>query len=375
MSNTKSLISNLIKVMGNDCAAVAADGIVAGDVANWIDTGSYSLNAVLSGSIYRGLPSNKITAFAGESATGKTFFVLSIVKHFLEQNPDAVVIYFESESALTKEMLQQRKLDVNRIIIVPVATVEEFKAQALRMVNSYLDLSPEDRPVMMFCLDSLGMLSTNKEMADSHEGKDVRDMTRSQVIKAAFRVLTLKLGKANIPLLIANHVYDVIGSPHGGKETSGGSGPKYAASTTITLTKAKARGEDIGGGSTDREVVGSVISCTAVKSRLTIEGSKIKTLLTHKHGLSRYYGLFDLAERAGVFVKNGRRYQILDWHDAVWKKDILARPETYYTTEVLDKIDEWVQANFMYGASTDEDVSAFFDQLGEGGECTEMCDE
>ena len=98
-------LKQIIKDTGNEYASLVSDGVEAGDVDTFIDTGSYIFNALLSGSIYGGIPSNKITAVAGESATGKTFFVLGMCKHFLDNNPEAVVIFFESESALTKQLI------------------------------------------------------------------------------------------------------------------------------------------------------------------------------------------------------------------------------------------------------------------------------
>ena len=95
-------LKDIIKEVGNEYASIVSDGVEAGDVDSFIDTGSYIFNALLSGSIYGGLASNKITAIAGESATGKTFFLMGIVKNFLDKNPNAGVIYFESESAITK---------------------------------------------------------------------------------------------------------------------------------------------------------------------------------------------------------------------------------------------------------------------------------
>ena len=93
----------------------------------------------------------------------------------------------------------------------------------------------------MFVLDSLGMLSTSKELEDSAAGKDTRDMTRAQIVKAIFRILTLKLGKANVPMLVTNHTYDVVGAYVPTKEMGGGSGLKYAASTIIYLQSLKRR--------------------------------------------------------------------------------------------------------------------------------------
>ena len=230
-------LKDIIKETGNEYASLVSDGVEAGDVDSFIDTGSYIFNALLSGSLYGGLPSNKITALAGESATGKTFFLMGIVKNFLDSNPNSGVIYFESESAITKQMVIDRGIDPERMVILPVTTVQEFRTQSLKVLDSYL-MKADKRPMLM-CLDSLGMLSTTKEVEDTSSGKETRDMTRAQVLKAAFRVLTLKLGKAKIPMVITNHTYDVVGSMFPTKEMGGGTGLKYAASSIVYLSKRK----------------------------------------------------------------------------------------------------------------------------------------
>ena len=131
-------LKNIIKEVGNEYASIVSDGVEAGDVDSFIDTGSYIFNALLSGSIYGGLASNKITAIAGESATGKTFFLMGIVKNFLDKNPNAGVIYFESESAITKQMIVDRGIDPDRMVIMPVTTVQEFRTDSLKVLDHYL---------------------------------------------------------------------------------------------------------------------------------------------------------------------------------------------------------------------------------------------
>ena len=132
-----SFFDKVIKTSGNEYASLVSDGVEAADIDSFIDTGSYIFNALLSGSIYGGLPSNKITAIAGESATGKTFFVMGMVKNFLDANPDAGVIYFESESAITKQMVIDRGIDPQRMVMFPVTTVQEFRTQALKVLDKY----------------------------------------------------------------------------------------------------------------------------------------------------------------------------------------------------------------------------------------------
>ena len=291
-------LDTVIKDSGNEFASIVSDGVAAGDVDNYVDTGSYIFNALVSGSLYGGIPSNKVTALAGESSTGKTFFALSVVRNFLEANPTGGVIYFETESAISKEMIESRGIDSQRMVLFPVSTIEEFRTQACRIVDKYMK-EPKREP-MMFVLDSLGMLSTSKEMDDISNDKQVRDMTKSQLIKGAFRVLTLKLGQAKIPMIVTNHTYDVIGSYVPTKEMGGGTGLKYAASTIIYLGKKKEK--------EGTELVGNIIKCEAKKSRLTKEGSKIETrLYFDERGLDKYYGLLELGEQYGVFERKGNR--------------------------------------------------------------------
>ena len=335
-----SFLNSVIKDLGNEYAAVVTDGIAAGDTASFVDTGSYIFNALVSGSIYGGIPSNKVTALAGESTTGKTFFALSVVRHFLESNPEGNVIYFESESAISKQMMEERNIDVARVGLVPVVTVQEFRTQAMKIVSEYEKLKESDRPPLLMVLDSLGNLSTSKEMEDSAAGKDTRDMTRAQVVKSIFRVLTLNLGRANIPLLVTNHTYEVVGAYVPMKEMSGGTGLKYAASNIIFLSKAKEKD--------GTEVVGNIITATNRKSRFTKENSKVKIRLFYdERGLDKYYGLLELGEQYGVFERVGNRYKV--GGSSVYPKQILANPDKYFTPEVMQALDEAAQKEYKYG--------------------------
>ena len=334
-----NFLQDVAKEIGNEYAGLVSEGIAAGDTSGYIDTGSYIFNALVSGSIYGGVPSNKITAIAGESSTGKTFFCLGIVQHFLDSNPDAGVIYFESESAISKQMIVDRGIAADRMMIVPVSTIEEFRTQSCRILDKYMEQDAADRKPMMFVLDSLGMLSTEKEIADIGDGKQVRDMTKSQLIKGAFRVLTLKLGKADVPMLVTNHTYDVIGSYVPMKEMGGGSGLKYASSTIIYLSKKKEKD--------GKEVIGNIIKCKAAKSRLTKENSEVETRLYYDRGLDRYYGLLELGEKHGIFQRVGNRIKFGE--SSVYPKSVLADPTKYFTEEVMQQLDEAAAKEFRYG--------------------------
>ena len=333
-----SFLKNVIKETGNDYGAIVADGVDAADVDSYVDTGSYIFNALCSGSIYGGLPANKITAIAGESATGKTFFALGVCETFLKHNEEANVVFFESGSAITKDMIEQRGIDSSRMAILPVTTVQEFRYQALQVLD-YYEREGGGTPLLL-CLDSLGMLSTTKEIQDTEEGKETRDMTRAQIVKATFRVLTLKMGKLKVPMIMTNHTYDVVGSMFPTKEMGGGSGLKYAASTIVYLSKKKDKD--------GTEVVGNIIHCKTYKSRLTKENQMVDVRLSYTKGLDRYYGLLELGEKHGVFSKVSTRYELPDG-SKIFGKQILEDPTKYFTDEVMEKLDAAAKVEFSYG--------------------------
>ena len=333
-----SFLKNVLKETSNEYGTIASDGLTTADVSGYVDTGSFVFNALVSGSLHGGLPQNKITALAGESATGKTFFVLGVVKAFLESDPKAQVVFFESESAITRDMFEARDIDTSRIALLPVTTVQEFRYQALATLDAYQE--EDNRPPILMCLDSLGMLSTTKEMTDTAEGKETRDMTRAQIVKATFSVLTLKLGKLGVPLIMTNHTYDVVGSMFPQKEMGGGSGLKYAASQIIYLSKKKDKD--------GTEVVGNIIHCKTYKSRLTKENQMVDVRLSYTKGLDRHYGLLDLAVEAGIFKAVSTRIELPDG-TKTFGKTINNDPEKYYTEEVMEQIDTFAKEKFCYG--------------------------
>ena len=333
-----TFIKDLIKDVGSEYASLAQD---IEEDESFVSTGSYIFNALVSGSINGGISGNKITAIAGESSTGKTFFALAVVKHFLDTHPDAICVYYDTESAITKNLLSERSIDTSRVVVMNVVTIEEFRTKALQCVDKYQKLPDGEKVPMMFVLDSLGMLSTEKEIGDALAEKNVRDMTKSQLVKGAFRMLTLKLGQANVPLIVTNHTYDVIGAYVPTKEMGGGSGLKYAASTIIYLSKKKEKD--------GKEVIGNLIKAKTAKSRLSKENQEVTVRLYYdERGLDAYFGLLELGELGGLWKNVAGRYEIDG--KKVYAKEIYKHPEKYFTPEVLEKLDEIAKKTFSYGA-------------------------
>jgi RecA/RadA recombinase len=333
------LLKDIVKEIGGDYAQLASE---IDEKETYVDTGSYIFNGLVSGSIFGGVSGNKITAIAGESSTGKTFFSLAVVKNFLDCNPDSYCLYFDTEAAVNKSLLASRGIDLDRVAVVNVVTVEEFRSKALKAVDIYLKTPEDERKPCMFVLDSLGMLSTEKEITDALNDKQVRDMTKSQLIKGAFRMLTLKLGQANIPMIVTNHTYDVIGAYVPTKEMGGGSGLKYAASTIIHLSKKKEKD--------GTEIVGNLIKAKTAKSRLSKENKDVTVRLYYdERGLDRYYGLLELGEIGGLWKNVAGRYEMNG--KKVYAKVILKDPEEYFTEDVMQKLDSIAKSEFSYGSN------------------------
>ena len=329
-------LKDIVKEIGGEYTQLASE---IDETETFVDTGSYIFNALVSGSIFGGVSGNKITAIAGETSTGKTFFSIAVVKNFLDNNPTGYCLYFDTEAAVTKSLLESRGVDTSRLVVVNVVTVEEFRTKALKAVDIYLKKKEDERNPCILVLDSLGMLSTNKEINDALAEKDTRDMTKAQLIKGAFRMLTLKLGQAKIPMLVTNHTYDSM-SLYGGKQMSGGSGLQYAASTIIYLSKSKEKD--------GTEVIGNIIKAKTHKSRLSKENRDVEIRLYYdERGLDRYYGLLELGELGGMWKNVAGRYEIDG--KKIYAKQILKEPETYFTDEVMEKLDVIAKSEFSYG--------------------------
>jgi RecA/RadA recombinase len=330
-------LKDIVKEIGDEYTELASN---IDETETYVDTGSYIFNALVSGSIFGGVSGNKITAIAGESSTGKTFFSLAVVKNFLDSHPDGYCLYFDTEAAISKSLLESRGVDTTRLVVVRVVTIEDFRNKALKAVDIYLKAPVDERKPCMFVLDSLGMLSTDKEITDALNEKQVRDMTKSQLVKGAFRMLTLKLGQAKIPMIVTNHTYDVIGAYVPTKEMGGGSGLKYASSTIVYLSKKKEKD--------GTDVVGNIIKAKTAKSRLSKENKVVEIRLFYdERGLDKYYGLLELGELGGLWKNVAGRYEING--KKLYAKEIFKDPEKYFTAEVMQALDETAQKEFSYG--------------------------
>jgi RecA/RadA recombinase len=351
-----SFLKNITKSVLTNKEVIEAGCV--GDVTGYINSGSYVFNALLSGSLYGGFPSNKITGLSGLSGVGKTYYALQAIEAFLDAHPDNVVVLFDSETAIESKMFEQRGIDTSRIIVETVNTIETFRHKSLNLVMNYAkEMKDYSEPRMLLVLDSLGQLSSNKEVGDIESGSDKRDMTKAQLIKGGFRVLTEKCGLYNIPFIVTNHVYSSMGL-FPTTVQAGGNGLVYSASTIIVFGKGKEKeGTDI---------VGAIISAKTAKARFTKQDQVVKTRLSFETGLDKWYGMDDFADKSGAIEKKGNMFLVPNDKGEMVKKfgkAMMKEPEKYFTEEVMEKIEKWVKATFLYGS----DAKSYLD-LADGEE-------
>lgn len=333
--------------------AATAEQRVFGEPTDYYDTGVLLFNAQLSGSIYGGVANTGVMVFAGESTTGKTYFLLSLIKSFQEKHPEGIVNLFISENALTKQRLIDRGIDTSRIIISPVATIEQWRTQSVEFLDWILEMPEKDRPKAMIALDSLGQLSTEKEVSDIADGSNTKDMTRPALVRGAFRVLDMKGTAANVPIVCTNHSYTAVTTFKAPQVMSGGGGPLYSAGTVIMFSKKKDRDADL-------SVVGVLIKAKAEKNRAAKENTAIEINLNYDTGLNRYYGMVDVGIEAGVFRRAGG-YIVMPDETKAREKAMYANPTVHFTKDILDKIDAYCKIKFSYGQGNnsvpEQDVS------------------
>lgn len=346
----KDFFRTFVDDLGDPDTSIAADGTASSEFSGYIDTGSYVLNAALSGSIFGGFPNNKAVVFAGDPATGKTFFALGLVKQWLAQNKDGRVFYFDTESAVTNQMMEARGIDPKRVAKSEPDSLEGFRNTAVKLLDKYAEIPKDERFPLLLVLDSLSMLPSRKEMADVVEEKDTKDMTKPGVIKGTFRLIRLKLAKVQVPFIITNHVYAQIGAYMPTKTMAGGSGAQYASDTIVMLSKKQEKVGD--------DIVGILVHVHVKKSRLSRENTKVDVRILFDGGLDRYYGLLDFAVEAGLIKKVSTRYELPDG-SKVFEKAILAKPETVFTQELLEQLDAYMKPKFTYtaGSVADEAVN------------------
>lgn len=301
----------------------------------FIDSGNVMFNVLLSGEYDKGYPSGKVVSLAGVSSVGKTYMGLEALRNAQALGYTAVI--YDSEFANNdKEMLKARGINLDQLLYIPVDTVESLKTSLLNLIE---EIGADDKVIVL--IDSIGNLSTVKELADSIEGSEKKDMTRAAQVKALFRTVTLKAGIKQVPVLTIQHTYTQVGSFIPSQQVSGGSGVLYNSSIIVEFTKAQDKDKD--------GVVGSIITAKNTKNRFAKEKSKVKFGINYTSGINRYSGLLEWCEESGFFKKDGRGYIYQD--KKFQKSDITV---DFWETLLAGDLGKALSECYKYQSSTDE---------------------
>lgn len=222
----------------DDTAEIIADSAYS-NIQDWIPTGNYLLNACISGDLFKGIPSGRVSTLVGESGAGKSYLSASICRE--AQKKGYTPIYMDSEGAIDSEFVRRLGVDPNKMIIKQVNTIAEtsgFIANLCKQLQEQEDKYGKHQKVILV-LDSLGNLTSEKEREDTLSGAQKRDMTKQQEIKAMFRVNATPIARLQIPWIVVSHVYSSMSMFNPGNIVSGGSGIQYNSSVTLELFKAK----------------------------------------------------------------------------------------------------------------------------------------
>lgn len=374
------LDKELSKISGFETGSILAENTFS-SVDEWIPTGNYLLNAQLSGSLFGGIPNTRSLGLMGDPGTGKSFVCLNVAREAQKKGYD--VIYCDTEGAIDKSTATKFGIDPHKVRYQPIKTVTEFQT----FVSNLISMVKKARtgganPKVLLVLDSLGMLSTDKELTDAMSGKNAADMgAKAKELRKLFRVITLDLTAAKIPLICTNHVY-TGGGYVPTKESSGGDGPIFAMSVISFLSKAQLK--DGAGTKT-----GIIVTSNLRKSRFTIP-EPVKFHISFAHGMNPYVGLQDFVSWEACGIQRGKLEEVKtpdggkemvftpsDSPQARWAIRHLGKTVTssqlftpeIFTQEVLQQLDENViQNHFLLPSmgSPEEITNALEAEMAEG---------
>jgi len=326
-------------------------------VSDYVDTGCMVLNAIISGSLYGGVPMGRITGFSGPSAAGKTYIINKILAN--GQKKGMIPVIFDTEAAVDASSTVGVGLDNEQVKYVPVQTVEDCRNQISAFLDGVIDTKMRDK--FIISIDSLGNLASQKEIDDAEKGKTAMDMgTRAKGLKSMMRLLTFKAAQAGVTILFSNHTYDDPSAmfPTLVKAQSGGKGPVYLASVLVQLAKRDEK-HDANRGDSDEllpeanKVSGTTLRALTVKNRFVPPFLECEAYLNFRKGLDKYSGLKEMAVNHGVIIQTGSTFTMPESKEGApgkklgyyknWKSD-----ESLWEEYILPELEKKLKAQYSY---------------------------
>ena len=326
-------------------------------VGGWIDTGSYVLNAIVSGSIHGGIPKGRVTMMGGESMTGKTLFVLKILAN--AQKEGLIPVIFDTENAVDPEGAERIGLDISKVKYVPCITIEQTRNALFKFLTAVKEKGLEGK--FIIAIDSLGNLQS--ELEHSRMGKDSMssDMgTKARAMKSLMQTCTNLGATTQTTILCTNHVYDdpTAMFPSIEKNMPGGKSIIYLPSVTIQLARKPMKSD--GGKTMDAETAvgqknyaGILIRALTRKNRFIKQYLQGEMFLSFHTGLDRYYGLLDLAVGVGAVIQTGSTYQLPDGKKIGYYKNFRKDKDLWENT-ILPVLEEKIKKEWAYSSGDEE---------------------
>lgn len=345
------------------------------NVTDWISTGSYALNKVLSGSYFKGIARGRITGLAGESGCGKSFICGNCIREAQKEGYRCVV--FDSENAVDEVFLKRIGVDVDEIMHIPCKTVNEVKNTSVKLMREFAEEYPDEK--LFIVIDSVTGLSTEKQLYDDI-AKDgtAQDMGLfAKQVRALAKVLTHEVAQTNSTLLFTNHIWErPAANPNmmPEKVMNGGQGLVYAASAIAYLTKKLEREEEknLNTGRSEKRIKGAILRCTTEKNRFVPQGAKAEIMLSFQKGMNRWYGMYEEAVQNGFLQASGAWYTMINPDTAEIVKKVNGR-KNLFTKEcwepILKQLNAKVEEEFKFANVIEEE------EFDDEPESSEMVDE
>ena len=289
-------------------------GMSAGfhDPTDWISTGNFALNYLVSGDFNKGIPLGKVTVFAGESGSGKSYICAgNIVK--AAQDQGIFVVLIDSENALDETWLHALGVDTDekKLLKLNMSMVDDVAKTVSTFMTDYKEMAEADRPKVLFVIDSLGMLLTPTDVDQFNKGDMKGDMGRKpKALTALVRNCVNMFGSHNVGLVATNHTYASQDMFDPDDKISGGQGFIYASSIVVAMRKLKLKEDE--DGNKISEVKGIRAACKVMKTRYAKPFEGVQVKIPYETGMNPYSGLVDLFEKKGILSKDGNRLKYVD---------------------------------------------------------------
>lgn len=336
------------------------------DLHTWCDSGVSTLNLVLSDAdIYKGLVDGKRYVFAGENSVAKTLITLQVVASFLKNNPDARVFYFESESAVLSQHLDEVGIDKSRILITPVSFIEDFRTQALNALDKMIEKKESKEGCSrkyMICLDSLGMLSSKDEEEKSLSDSEKKSMSKPQLIASTYRQIAMRCARAQCPIITVQHVHNKTGgapvasfgfkAPD--KEIQGGEVLRYCGDVILYMSKANEYDKK------EQAKVGIRAIMKIKKSRFMKDNITFPLTILYGIGILKYSGLFDEGIKADIFRSKSNFFENTITGNKFFKHDLIKNADKIYDKQTLDALRDYLKNKYsLFGKPKQDEVEEF----------------